>query len=91
MASEPKKPDPFMIDFETAPLTDEEIKTLMSADEFFAKYGHFKDDPHPKGQSQVTLQIDNEVLAYFETQSDDWQARINEELASVVRERKKAS
>lgn len=91
MASETPKPDPYLIDEDNRPLTDEEIAGLVSADEFFAKFGRFKDAPASAGQSQVTLRIDNDVLAYFETQSEDWPERINEELASLVRERKKAS
>jgi uncharacterized protein (DUF4415 family) len=91
MGSKKHEPAPYLIDDDNRPLTDEEIKGLMPAEQFFAKYGHFKDSPAPSGQSEVTLRLDNEVLAYFDTQSKDWQARINSELASVVRERKKAS
>jgi uncharacterized protein (DUF4415 family) len=90
MGSETQKPDPYLIDDDNRPLTDDEIKGLMSAEDYFAKFGRFKDAP-TAGQSQVTLRIDDEVLAFFETGKGDWQARINEALASVVRERKKAS
>lgn len=94
MASK-QKPDPYMIDFETAPLTDEEIKGLMTADEFHAKYGK----PNPvvrgrpvqgAGKQQVTLRLDNEIVDFFKADGPGWQTRLNEELASVVRQRKKA-
>lgn len=89
-----QKPDPYMIDEENAPLTEEEIKTLMSAEEFFAKYGRFKDGPgrppQGVGKQQVTLRIDKDVLEHFKADGPGWQTRLNDTLAEVVRERKKA-
>ena len=95
MASSPK-PDPYLIDFETAPLTDEEIKRLRPAREVFAELGV----PLPSGpgrpvsgtgKQQVTLRLDNEIVDFFKADGPGWQTRLNAELASVVRERKKAS
>jgi uncharacterized protein (DUF4415 family) len=87
-----------MIDEETAPLTDEEIKRLMPAKEFFAKYGPFKDvpvgrPPQGAGKQQVTLRLDNEIIDFFKAEGPGWQTRLNAELIAVVRERrqKKAS
>ena len=62
-----RKPDPYKVDFETAPLTDEEIKHLRPALEVFAERGI----PLPKGpgrpvsgkgKQQVTLRLDNEII-----------------------------
>lgn len=95
MASSPK-PDPYVIDFETAPLTDEEIKRLRPAREVFAELGI----PLPSGpgrpvsgtgKQQVTLRLDNEIVDFFKADGPGWQTRLNAELASVVRARKKAS
>jgi len=90
------KPDPYSIDFETAPLTDEEIKRLRPAREVFAELGI----PLPSGpgrpisgtgKQQVTLRLDNEIIDFFKADGPGWQTRLNAELASVVRQRKKAS
>jgi uncharacterized protein (DUF4415 family) len=90
------KPDPYMIDFETAPLTEEEIKRLRPAREVFAELGL----PLPSGpgrpvsglgKQQVTLRLDNEIIEFFKADGPGWQTRLNAELASVVRQRKKAS
>jgi uncharacterized protein (DUF4415 family) len=91
-----RKPDPYRVDFETAPLTDEEIKHLRPALEVFAERGI----PLPKGpgrpvsgkgKQQVTLRLDNEIIDFFKAAGPGWQTRLNAELASVVRQRKKAS
>jgi len=91
-----KKPDPYMIDDENRPLTDEEIKRLRPAGEVFAERGL----PLPSGpgrpvsgtgKKQVTLRLDNEIVDFFKAEGPGWQTRLNAELAAVVRERKKAS
>jgi uncharacterized protein (DUF4415 family) len=95
MASKPK-PDPFKVDFETAPLTEDEVKKLRPAAEVFAELGV----PLPAGpgrpvtgtsKQQITLRLDNEIIDFFKAYGPGWQTRLNAELASVVRERKKAS
>lgn len=93
MASNHHKPDPYMIDFETAPLTDEEIKRLRPAREVFTELGlplpgKPGRPPSGNGKQQVTLRLDNEIIDFFKADGPGWQTRLNEELASVVRRRK---
>jgi len=94
MASNPK-PDPYKIDFETAPLTEEEIKKLRPARELFAELGIPMPSkgrpPQGAGKQQVTLRLDKDVLEHFKADGPGWQTRLNDTLAEVVRERKKAS
>lgn len=83
-----RKPDPYLIDFETTPLTDEEIKELRPAREVFAELGI----PMPKGRPrieqpkrQVTLRLDEAVIAHFKRGGKGWQTRINDALAAAIK------
>jgi uncharacterized protein (DUF4415 family) len=83
-----RKPNPYLIDYETMPLTDEEIKKLRPAKEVFAELGI----PMPKGRPrvespkrQVTLRLDEDVLEHFKRGGKGWQTRINETLAAAIK------
>jgi uncharacterized protein (DUF4415 family) len=87
-----RKPDPFLLDEETAPLTDEEIKRLRPAKEVFSELGI----PLPRGRGrpvvgqrkqQVTLRLDHDVVEFFKSQGPGWQTRLNDELAQAVKRR----
>lgn len=85
-----KKPDPYLIDFETAPLTEEEVKGLMPAREFFEKFGKPAGPGRPvkgAGKQQVTIRLDRDIIQFFRSQGPGWQTRLNDELAEVVRRR----
>jgi uncharacterized protein (DUF4415 family) len=94
MGSVRKKPDPYMIDEENAPLTDEEIKTLRPAREFFAERGW--EMPKPVGRPpvenpkrQVTLRLDAEIVDAFKAGGKGWQTRINDALAKSLKSQSK--
>ena len=83
-----RKPNPYLIDFETMPLTEEETKKLRPAREVFAELGI----PMPKGRPrvespkrQVTLRLDEDVLEHFKRGGKGWQTRINETLAAAIK------
>ena len=83
-----RKPNPFLIDYETMPLTDEEIKKLRPAREVFAELGI----PIPRGRPkselpkrQVTLRLDEAVIEHFKRGGKGWQTRINETLAAAIK------
>jgi len=85
-----RKPNPYLIDYETMPLTDEEVKQLRPAREVFAELGI----PMPKGRPpvenpkrQVTLRLDAEVIEHFKKGGKGWQTRINDTLAAAIREK----
>ena len=84
------KPDPYLIDEENRPLTDEEIKELRPSREFLAELGI----PMPKGRPpldapkrQVTLRLDKAVLEHFKKGGKGWQTRINDALADAIKEK----
>ena len=82
------KPDPYLIDDENRPLTDEEIKELRPAREIFAELGI----PIPRGRPradvakrQVTLRLDEAVIEHFKRGGKGWQTRINDTLAAAIK------
>lgn len=82
------KPDPYLIDDENRPLTDEEIKELRPAREIFAELGI----PIPRGcpradvaKRQVTLRLDEAVIEHFKRGGKGWQTRINDTLAAAIK------
>ena len=97
MASEPKaKPDPYLIDEETQPLTDEEIARLRPASEVFAEMGL----PLPKKRGrprkkepkrQVTLRLDADLLEDLRSLGKGWQTKVNAALREWMAQQKKAS
>ena len=86
MASDPKnRPNPFLTDEETAPLTEAEIARLRRGEEVLAELGL----PAPRGRGrppakvrkqQVTLRLDPDIVARFRASGRGWQTRINDAL-----------
>ena len=76
-----------------APLTDEEVKGLRPAREFFAERG--LPVPKPIGRPKalrtkvpVTMRLDPEVLAYFKDTGPGWQTRMGEVLAKAAHKKR---
>ena len=78
-----RKPDPYLIDEDNAPLTDEEIKDLRPAKEVFTELGIPM--PRPRGRPpkpdrkvQVTIRLDPDVLEAWRSTGPGWQTRMRE-------------
>ncbi|WIY52664.1 BrnA antitoxin family protein [Devosia sp. YIM 151766] len=74
-----------------APLTEEEIKTLRPAREFFAERGLPMPVPRKAGRPRqdetkvrVTMRLDAGIVEHFKSQGPGWQTRINAVLAEKV-------
>ncbi|HTN62396.1 MAG TPA: BrnA antitoxin family protein [Devosia sp.] len=72
-----------------AELTDEEIKQLRPAREFFAERG--LPMPKPLGRPKadrtkvpVTMRLDPDVLAFYKATGPGWQTRMGEVLAKAI-------
>ncbi len=84
---------PTGLDEDDAPyLTDEEIKQLRPAREWFAERGIPM--PKPMGRPRaasvkrpVTLRMDEDVIAYFKADGPGWQTRMHEILAREARKK----
>jgi uncharacterized protein (DUF4415 family) len=93
MASEPKRPPP-PPDYDPMPeLTDEQIKRLRPAAEFFAEWGIPM--PAPRGRPKtaqtkapLTMRVDAEALDYFKSTGPGWQTRINDLLVKEARKKR---
>jgi len=71
-------------------LTDEQIKQLRPAKEFFAELGIPMPRPvgRPKAQvvkRSVTIRMDEDVVNYFKASGPGWQTRMHEVLAREAR------
>ena len=97
MASDTKaKPDPYLIDEETQPLTDEEIAQLRPASEVFAEMGlalpKKRGRPRKKEpKRQVTLRLDADLLEDLRSLGKGWQTKVNAALREWMAQQKKAS
>jgi uncharacterized protein (DUF4415 family) len=91
MASSRKLPPP--PDYDPMPeLTDEQIKQLRPASEFFAEWGIPMPTPRgrPKAEQpkqSVTMRLDADVVDYFKSTGPGWQTRMNEVLAREARKK----
>lgn len=72
-----------------APLTEDEIKTLRPAREFFAERGISM--PRKAGRPRqeetkvrVTMRLDAGIVDHFKSQGPGWQTRINAALAEKI-------
>ncbi|MCB1507453.1 MAG: BrnA antitoxin family protein [Hyphomicrobiaceae bacterium] len=90
MASEKKKPDPFLVDAETAPLTDEETGRLRPATDVFRELG--LPAPRPVGRpkadnpkERISLRVSPQTLAAFKATGKGWQTRMDEVLTRAVK------
>jgi uncharacterized protein (DUF4415 family) len=92
MASSKKLPPPPDYD-PAAPLTDEEIRRLRPASEWFARAGIPM--PVPRGRPKaeqpkqsVTIRLDAEAVDYFKSTGPGWQTRINDVLLREARKQR---
>jgi len=84
------KIDPYMIDEDNRPLTDEEIKRLRPGYEVFKELGI--EAPRGRGRppvanpkARVTLRLDGDIIDYFKAKNPKgWQTRVNEALRKVA-------
>lgn len=95
MASRRKKSDPYMVDDETAPLTDEEARRLRPATEVFEEIG--LPAPRPVGRppaedpkERISLRVDADVLDTFRSTGRGWQTRMNTVLRREAERLRKA-
>lgn len=95
MASEKKKlqPPPPDFDDDAPELTDEEIKELRPASEWFAEMGIPM--PVPRGRpkadqvkTSVTMRLDAEIVDHYKAGGPGWQTRINDDLLAAVRKKR---
>ncbi len=77
-----------------APLTPEQDKRLAAMDEQAIDYSDIADTasmwaqievPEPVGKAQITLRLDEDVIAFFKGRGSRYQTRINQVLKSYVR------
>ena len=96
MASKHHVPDPYLIDEDNQPLTDEEIKGLRPAREFFEAQGIPYPPTHARreGEIQYIVNLDVRVVDFLKAEGGDWQERLNSLLLEVAQKsglEKKAS
>lgn len=89
-----KKSDPYLIDKDTSPLTDDEVERLIPAKTFFAQQGL----PLPKKRGRppvdtpkepVSIRLDKDVIDYFKAKTGHptgkgWQSEINAALRGII-------
>lgn len=73
-------------------LTDEQIKQLRPAKEFFAELGiPIPKMGRPKAEKvkqSVTIRMDDDVVDYFKASGPGWQTRMHEVLAREARKKR---
>lgn len=92
MASEKKLPPPDFDD-DAPELTDEQIKQLRPAREWFEEHGIPMPVPRgrPKAErvkTSVTIRLDADTVDYYKDSGPGWQTRMNEDLREGARRRK---
>jgi uncharacterized protein (DUF4415 family) len=91
MTSKVKLPPPPDYD-PAAPLTDDEVKRLRPARDWFAERGIPMPKPmgRPKAdkvKQSVTIRMDEDVVDYFKAGGPGWQTRMHEVLAREARKK----
>ena len=84
-----KKPNPFKIDKETAPLTDKELAKARPGKEVLAELGIMAPRGRPflpegERKKRVTIMLDQDVIEYFKKDGSGWQTRANAALRRAV-------
>lgn len=83
------KVDPFLVDEDTAPLSDDEVARLQSGADVFRDL----DVAAPQGRGrptlekpkkQVTLRLDADLLETLRASGKGWQSRVNEILRAKL-------
>jgi uncharacterized protein (DUF4415 family) len=92
MTSEKKQPPPPDFDDDAPELTDEEIKQLRPAREWFEEHGIPMPVPRgrPKAEkikTSVTIRLDADVVEQYKASGPGWQTRMNEDLREGARRR----
>jgi uncharacterized protein (DUF4415 family) len=93
MASRRRKPDPYLVDDDTAPLTDEEARHLRPAVEVFEEMGLPRPVGRPPAENpkeRISLRVDADVLETFRSTGRGWQTRMNAVLRREARRLRKA-
>ncbi|MCB1497931.1 MAG: BrnA antitoxin family protein [Bauldia sp.] len=95
MASSRRKPDPYLVDDDTAPLTGDEVRQLRPATEVFEAIG--LPAPRPVGRppvenpkERISLRVDADVLETFRSTGRGWQTRMNTVLCREAKRLRKA-
>ncbi|MCZ4274015.1 BrnA antitoxin family protein [Maritalea porphyrae] len=88
-----KKPDPFAIDEDNKPLSDEQVAKLRPGKDVLAELGVDAPEPKKRGRpvadnpkQSVTLRLDAKVLEHFRATGKGWQTRVNETLRKAIGE-----
>ncbi len=89
MESRKPGPPPAGFDDDAPILSDDEIKELRPAREWFAEQGmpmpKLGRPPAEKTKQSVTIRIDGDVVDYFKASGPGWQTRMHEVLAREAR------
>jgi uncharacterized protein (DUF4415 family) len=92
MASKKLMPPPPDFDDDAPILTDEQVRNLRPAREYFAEVGIPM--PVPRGRPKaertkvpVTMRLDPDVLAFYKASGPGWQTRMGEVLAEAAQKK----
>jgi uncharacterized protein (DUF4415 family) len=87
-----KPPPPPDFDEDAPELTDEQIKQLRPAKEYFAELGiPIPKMGRPKAEAvkrSVTIRMDEDVIEHFKAGGPGWQTRMHEVLAGEARKKR---
>lgn len=92
-----KKADPFLMDEETTPLTDAEIKKLRPAAALFKEKGlplpeRRRGRPEAENpKQQVNIRLDADLLSRLRSRGKGWQTEVNQKLRELFMDERKGS
>lgn len=96
MASD-KKADPFMVDEDTAPLTEDEIKKLRPAAALFKEKKRALPERRrgrPEAENlkqQVNIRLDADLLSRLRSRGKGWQTEVNQKLRELFMDEREDS